>query len=198
MNPLLRLLCLAVLFVPIGSCGPDSGSGGSSSPTTPPPPPPTTGDGMEGPTLTYPGGHPLNWLTDDAATLQFEDEVLALVNAHRATIPVGALVHDTTMRRCARGHSRHMTQTIHDFFAHTNPEGDSPFARMTQNGITYTTAGENIAAGYPTAAAVMTGWLNSPGHRANIENASFGRIGIGYAPGTTATYFTYWTQVFAN
>lgn len=188
----IRLLAAALLALPAGACGSDSdGDSDSSSGGGPPP-------GTEGPTLTYGNGHPLNWLTDDPTTLQFEDEVVSLVNAHRASLSRAPLVHDPVMRACARGHSRHMTQPIHDFFAHDNPEGESPFQRMTANGIAYSSAGENIAAGYSTPAAVMAAWLSSPGHRANIESASYGRIGVGYAPGTTSAYWTYWTQVFAN
>lgn len=67
-----------------------------------------------------------------------------------------------------------------EFFDHTNPDGDSPFDRLATAGITYSTAGENIAYGYQTAEAVVAAWLDSPGHRANIERESFTHHGIGY------------------
>ncbi|MPN28838.1 hypothetical protein SDC9_176283 [bioreactor metagenome] len=82
---------------------------------------------------------------------------------------------------------------MHDkrYFAHQSPTYGSPFDMMKQFGISYRAAGENIAMGYSSAAAVVEGWMNSPGHRANILNASFTHIGVGYyAEGH------YWTQMF--
>jgi uncharacterized protein YkwD len=122
------------------------------------------------------------------------------VNAHRVSIGRSALVHDPTMRSCARGHSRHMRGDYHPFFAHTNPEGQAPWDRMTANGISWMAAGENIAAGYSTPQSAFDGWMNSSPHRANIESTSWSRTGVGYQPGsgTNGDYSTYWTQIFAN
>ena len=78
-----------------------------------------------------------------------------------------------------------------NYFSHTSPTYGSPFEMMKKFGISYKTAGENIAQGQITPQAVVNGWMNSSGHRANILNASYNRIGVGYvAEGN------YWTQMF--
>ena len=84
-------------------------------------------------------------------------------------------------------------QDMHDkgYFSHTSPTYGSPFDMMTSFGIRYLTAGENIAMGYRTPQSVVDGWMNSPGHRANILNASFTEIGVGYVESGS-----YWTQMF--
>ena len=71
---------------------------------------------------------------------------------------------------------------MHDkrYFSHQSPTYGSPFDMMKQFGITYRTAGENIAMGQSTPQAVVNAWMNSKGHRANILNASFTQIGMGY------------------
>jgi uncharacterized protein YkwD len=80
------------------------------------------------------------------------------------------LWHDGTAE-VARAHSADMV--ARDFFAHQNPDGESPFDRLREAGIEWSGgAGENIAWGYPTAAAVLAGWLGSPGHRAKLENTA--------------------------
>ncbi|BAU87675.1 allergen V5/tpx-1 family protein [Streptomyces laurentii] len=79
-----------------------------------------------------------------------------------------------------------------DFFDHTNPDGDGPGERVTATGYQWSTYGENIAKGQATAAEVMEGWMNSPGHRANILNCDFREIGIGLH----TSGGPYWTQVF--
>lgn len=67
---------------------------------------------------------------------------------------------------------------------------------MKSFGIKYKTAGENIAKGYYSASSVVNGWMNSQGHRANILNPNFNKIGIGYATDKSGT--TYWTQIFTD
>jgi len=170
-----------------GSGGGGSGGGGTGGGGAP-------GDGSNGPTVTYPmSGHPLNWLTTDTTVIAKEDEVLSLVNSLRASVGAGALTMNLTMRRCARGHSKHMTAASHAFFDHVNPEGDDPTDRWIANGGTGG-AGENIAAGYATASAAVDGWIGSPPHYANMTNGSYTTTGIGYQSG--ASYGHYWTQMF--
>lgn len=70
------------------------------------------------------------------------------------------------------------------YFDHTGKDGSSPFVRMARAGYRGFPAGENIAAGQSSAAAVMKSWMKSPGHRANILNCSFNRIGVGYSSGS--------------
>jgi uncharacterized protein YkwD len=99
------------------------------------------------------------------------------------------------MRQCARGQSEHMS--IHDFFAHTNPEGDGPSQRYVKAGGTGG-CGENIAAGYADADAAFTGWMNSPGHKTNIENSGYTKTGTGYSGSTipSGPYTKIYTQMF--
>ena len=77
------------------------------------------------------------------------------------------------------------------YFAHQSPTYGSPFDMMKAFGISFRYAGENIAYGYKTPAEVVRGWMNSEGHRANILNASFKEIGVGYSADGN-----YWTQQF--
>ena len=80
-----------------------------------------------------------------------------------------------------------------NYFSHTSLDGRSPWQRMEAQGYT-AGSGENIAAGYSTPASVMTAWMNSSGHRANILNCSSKAIGVGIGKG--GSYGTYWTQDF--
>ncbi|EKN41831.1 transporter, partial [Clostridium botulinum CFSAN001627] len=82
------------------------------------------------------------------------------------------------------------------YFSHTSPTYGSPFDMMKKFGVKYSAAGENIASGYPTAKAVVDGWMKSPGHKANILSKSFTEIGVGLAKSSDGTY--YWTQMFIN
>jgi uncharacterized protein YkwD len=110
-----------------------------------------------------------------------------LVNEHRVTVGCGALSWNTDVAAVAQAHSVDMVER--DFFAHTNPDGDSPFDRMTEAGLSFSTAAENIAYGYGTPEAVLQAWLDSPGHRANIENCALTEHGVGLNQ-------TYWTHLF--
>ena len=83
-----------------------------------------------------------------------------------------------------------------NFFAHNTPDGQTPFDRMKAAGITYSSAGENIAAGQSSPQNVMDSWMNSPGHRANILDPDFTEMGIGYFYNPAGTYGTYWVQMF--
>ncbi len=83
-----------------------------------------------------------------------------------------------------------------NFFAHNTPDGQTPFDRMKAAGISYSSAGENIAAGQYSPQNVMDSWMNSPGHRKNILNPDFEYIGVGLARG--GSYGIYWAQEFAT
>ena len=127
-------------------------------------------------------------LTDSDVT-DFESEVVRLVNVERAKNGLSALTENWELSRVAR----YKSQDMHDrgYFSHTSPTYGSPFDMMKKFGISYRTAGENIAKGYATPQAVVNGWMNSEGHRANILNASFRQIGVGYVSSGN-----YWTQMF--
>ena len=77
------------------------------------------------------------------------------------------------------------------YFAHNSPTYGTPFQMMKAFGLSFRTAGENIAKGYATPQAVVNGWMNSSGHRANILNANYTQIGVGYV-----AQGSYWTQMF--
>lgn len=124
----------------------------------------------------------------------FVERVLELVNEERAKEGAKPLALDQDLCAVAKMHSEDMI--ARDFFSHENPDGASPFDRMTAYGIRFTAAAENIAAGQTTPEQVMDSWMNSPGHRTNILNNAYGKIGIGFAMG--GSYGIYWTQCFTN
>lgn len=111
---------------------------------------------------------------------ELETQMLALVNQERAKAGLAPLAWDPALVEVARRHSADMF--ARGYFAHTTPEGESPFDRFTRSGITYRTAGENLALA-PTLSLAHTGLMNSPGHRANILSPEFGRVGIGIIDG---------------
>lgn len=120
---------------------------------------------------------------------QFEQEVVSLTNAERAKAGLKALQIDATLSKSAHEKSRDMS--VNGYFSHTSPTYGSPFDMMKKYGITYKSAGENIAQGQRTPKEVVNAWMNSAGHRANIMNASFTHIGVGYVEKDNV-----WTQQF--
>jgi uncharacterized protein YkwD len=119
-----------------------------------------------------------------------EAAVVSLTNAERAKQGCSPLRIDSRLVVAARKHSADMA--ANNYFDHTSRNGDSPWKRMEDAG--YSSPGaENIAKGYPTAAAVVKGWMNSPGHRANILNCGLRAIGVGMASGSGGPL---WTQDF--
>ncbi|MBQ8141183.1 MAG: SafA/ExsA family spore coat assembly protein [Clostridia bacterium] len=140
------------------------------------------------PNLIYPG-QVLNIPAADSSVLNYEKEVVRLVNEIRVQNGLKALTHDWELSRVARYKSQDMKDN--KYFSHTSPVYGSPFQMMKSFGITYRSAGENIARGQATPQAVVNAWMNSSGHRANILNSSFTHIGVGYVSGGN-----YWTQMF--
>lgn len=118
-----------------------------------------------------------------------EQQVVTLVNKQRAAYGLSALTLDESLS----GYARIKSQDLHDnrYFDHQSPTYGSPFDMMRSFGITYSYAGENIAMGYYSAEDVVTAWMNSSGHRANILSANYNRIGVGYVADGG-----YWTQWF--
>ncbi len=143
---------------------------------------------IKNPDLIYPG-QVLNIPLTDPSTLSYEKEVVRLVNEIRVQNGLKELTYDWELSRVARIKSQDMKDN--KYFSHTSPVYGSPFQMMKSFGITYRTAGENIARGQATPQAVVNAWMNSSGHRANILNSSFTRIGVGYVASGR-----YWTQMF--
>lgn len=142
------------------------------------------------PALIYPGNKVTVPLY--TATKSVEAEVVRLCNVERAKNGLRPLTANWQLARVARYKSADMRDK--NYFSHTSPTYGSPFDMMKSFNVQYSSAGENIAAGQTTAQAVVTSWMNSPGHRQNILSADFTQIGVGYATGGSYRY--YWTQMF--
>ena len=134
-------------------------------------------------------GQRINIPTLDTSITSYEQEVIRLVNEIRKQNGLKALTYDWELARVARYKSQDMKDN--NYFSHTSPVYGSPFQMIKNFGISYRRAGENIAKGYATPQAVVNGWMNSSGHRANILNASYTHIGVGYVAGGN-----YRTQMF--
>jgi uncharacterized YkwD family protein len=122
----------------------------------------------------------------------YEQQVVDLVNKERAAAGLSALKVNTKLAGMAEKKAEDLRDN--NYFDHNSPVYGSPFDMMRQYGISYTAAGENLAKGQRTPADVMNGWMNSPGHRANILNSSYTEIGVGYVTDSNGT--TYWVQEF--
>lgn len=122
-----------------------------------------------------------------------EAKMLTLVNIERAKVGVRPLVVDPKITAVARAHSRDMW--VRGYFSHIDPDGKSPFDRMEAGGVSFQKAGENIALA-PTLDLAHQGLMNSEGHRRNILDPDFGRVGIGIIDG--GVYGKMFTQNFAD
>jgi uncharacterized protein YkwD len=122
------------------------------------------------------------------------DEVIALTNARRTAAGLPPLAFDPLLTVAAQAHCDDMVARA--FYAHTSPDGGEPWHRAAAAGSTRRTIGENIACGQRSAAEVVEGWMNSPGHRANILKPDFTHMGVGFTGGGGAG--TYWTQLFGG
>jgi uncharacterized YkwD family protein/spore coat assembly protein SafA len=140
------------------------------------------------PELIYPG-QILNIPKPDATVVNYENEVIRLVNEIRVKNGLNTLEADWELSRVARYKSQDMKEN--NYFSHTSPVYGTPFAMIKNFGISYKSAAENIARGQKTPKAVVNSWMNSSGHRANILNASYKKIGVGYVASGS-----YWTQMF--
>lgn len=135
----------------------------------------------------------------------FEEQVLTLVNQRRAegatcggtAYPSApALVMNAALRQAAQLHSQDMADQ--NYMEHTSKDGRTFAQRIRAAGYAGGSIGENVAAGYSTPQAVMTGWMASTGHCANIMNATYRSIGVGYGYNAASNYDHYWTQDFGS
>jgi uncharacterized YkwD family protein/spore coat assembly protein SafA len=145
---------------------------------------------IKNPSLIYPGQKLTIPTNNDIKAL--ETEVVRLTNVERSKNGLPALTQNWELSRVARYKSADMANK--GYFAHQSPTYGSPFTMMQNFGIRFSAAGENIAYGQRTPQEVVTAWMNSPGHRANILSRSYSQIGVGLARNKNGT--AYWTQMF--
>ena len=122
----------------------------------------------------------------------YQKEVVDLVNVERTKRGLSSLTLDSKVSNVATIKSQDMINK--NYFDHNSPTYGSPFDMMKQFGVSYRAAGENIAMGQRSPKEVVTAWMNSEGHRKNILNSSFTKIGVGVAQKSNGTL--YWTQMF--
>ena len=120
---------------------------------------------------------------------EYVNEVLKLVNQYRNQNGLPSVTLDASLCKAAEVRAKEIKTS----FSHTRPNGSSCFTVLGELGISYGGAGENIAYGQSSPSEVMTAWMNSSGHRANILGSSFTKLGVGvYSSGGTL----YWAQMF--
>jgi uncharacterized protein YkwD len=127
-----------------------------------------------------------------AGLARTQAEVVELTNRERTRAGLPPLAVDPLLVTAAQAYSADMAARA--FYSHTSPEGTQPWDRAAAAGSARRSIGENIACGQRSPAEVVDGWMNSPGHRANILKPDFTHIGVGFAGGGPAG--TYWTQLF--
>lgn len=134
---------------------------------------------------------PVKTTTNNASqsVSEFEKQVVDLTNAERTKAGLKPLEMHTPLMAVAHAKSADMAKN--NYFSHTSPTFGSPFDQIKSAGISYRSAGENIAQGQRTPQQVVQAWMDSPGHRQNIMNANFTHIGVGFVE---EGY--YWTQQF--
>jgi uncharacterized protein YkwD len=182
-NPLDRLMALSLMLL-LSACGGDSSSSSGENPLV------SSSDGDS---------------TSSCDITQDQQEMLNQVNRARGSsrscgddvMPaVAELSWNCQLRNAAQAHSNDMASN--NFFSHTGSDGLSVGDRVTASEYSWSSVGENIAAGQTTITQVMTGWLNSPGHCRNIMAARSTEFGSAVVTTTAADYSHYWTQVFAS
>jgi uncharacterized protein YkwD len=189
-SPTLLALALALASAGLASCG-----GGDAAPA-----------GTGASPSTAPASAPSGGTTTAASTCNlpdFQASLLARVNQVRASGAncgsdgvfgaAAPVTWNDKLAAAAAGHSQDMA--AQNYFSHTSADGRTLGDRVTATGYAWTSLGENIAAGYPSANAVMDGWIASPGHCANLMNAGFAEVGVACVAGTAGdAYSTYWTM----
>ncbi|MHA6763083.1 CAP domain-containing protein [Streptacidiphilus sp. PAMC 29251] len=182
--------------VTVGS-GPGATAGSSVRPSATPKPKPTPTPTVKASatptatTATPTASSSVASRTTAALVATDQSQILALVNVQRAKAGCGALTASKPLNTLAQNFSQEMA--VRNFFDHTDPDGKSPWDRAKALGIT-NLGGENIAMGQQTPDDVMTAWMNSPGHRANILNCTYHSLGVGAYYASSGG--PWWTQDF--
>lgn len=200
MQSMKKILILLLMFSI--SCNKDSsnpaptGTGTETETTTPEVRPPNTTP-TPAPTPTYPTPTPPaptpvpTTPTIPSTTQTWTEEFMDMVNDHRASIGLRALIHDDQMGDIARTHSQNMASGA-VAFGHTGFSARCSASKSALGGGNW--CGENVAAGQTSPKSAFTSWMNSSGHRANIEKSSATHTGFGFAKSSSGKY--YWTQIF--
>jgi uncharacterized protein YkwD len=142
--------------------------------------------------------HPVRAVAQDPLARAAEEELERLVNDYRIERALPGLRIDLALKELALAHAVHMGSHEPAFFDHVNPEGELPETRATGRIESFTTIGENIAAGQAVAHAVYQSWLASPSHRANLDDPRWTHMGAGHAVLPDSPYVTYWTLNFVE
>lgn len=128
----------------------------------------------------------------EAEELSFAEQVAELVNAERTKAGLNPVTLDTEITSAALVRAKEIERS----FSHTRPDGRGFSSVLTDSGIKFNGAGENIAWGQRSPKEVMQGWMNSEGHRANILNPKFTKIGVGHYQNTAGR--NHWVQIFTH
>lgn len=200
---LVATLSLLALLQACGGGGGDDNNSGVSA---------TAADSPANPTATAPsptpgpatGSAPAADTTCGLAN--FEADALRIVNQQRAAgascgargsfAPAAALTINARLGVAAYGHSRDMADN--NYFSHDSRDGRSLVDRINATGYTWSTIGENIAAGYASVQSVVSGWMASDGHCANLMSPRFTEFALACARNDASQYGTYWTQNFGR
>lgn len=196
-----KIFAVVLLLALLQACG---GGGGddanSSSATAAAPAPSQTAAAASSPASSAPAADTTCGLAN------FEAEALRLVNAQRAAgatcgsrgsfAPAAALTWNARLASAAYGHSRDMADN--NYFSHDSLDGRSMADRINATGYTWSTIGENIAAGYNSVQSVVSGWMASEGHCANLMNPRFTEFALACARNDASQYRLYWTQNFGR
>ena len=170
-----------------GSQNPGSQNPGTQNPGTQNPG--TQNPGTQNPGSQNPGTQNPDFQNPDSDQTYIQ-QVIDLVNQERAKAGLSPVTEAADLSAAAAVRAQEITRS----FSHTRPDGTYYNTVLNGNGVSYMGSGENIAYGQATPAAVMNGWMNSQGHRANILNKNFTEIGVGcYENGSGVKY---WVQLF--
>lgn len=195
----MRYIPIIVLSSLLAGCGSDSGSTSNTPDSNSPPI--TIPEGENDSSVPSPEDPPIEESPDSS----FETQMLSSINVFRAQeqncggqmMPaVPALTWNYDLEAAAYRHSSDMANA--NFMDHTGSDGSDPGQRIADTGYVANAWAENVAAGQSTINAVMTSWMNSPGHCMNIMNSNVTEVGASAVENSDTRYGIYWTQVFAN
>ncbi|MCW5655128.1 CAP domain-containing protein [Hydrogenophaga sp.] len=199
------LLACSLVLAACGGGGSDDSTSAASTPSGTIGATPATDTGSS----SGAGGSASGLVALDASTscglADFRNSLLQQINAARASprtcgttaMPaVDPLNWDDRLFSAAAKHSRDMA--VNNYFSHTGLDGRTHSQRIAAEGYAWSWTGENIAAGQQTVSAVMSGWLGSAGHCANIMRAEFRDVAVSCVQQAGSTYGRYWTMVLAR